>query len=258
MPAFPAITRAAALPCTTLALLLAANVAQAQSAAPSTDRVVIGAGVVAVPGYQGSDDYRVLPYPIIDVQIDRFFAGVANGVGVHVIDTGDIKMGASLTFVRGYRTGDLPTGLDSLSDAVGARLFGSARLGGVTAMVSGTRSLGGTDGTVVDMSLSYPIRAGQKLTLVPAVSASWADDKHMDRYFGITASEALASGLDEFHTSAGFKDLTLSLNANYRLTDRLNLVTMGAMTQLFDRAADSPMVQHRWRPMGTVGVAYRF
>ncbi|MFC4256352.1 MipA/OmpV family protein [Altererythrobacter xixiisoli] len=253
MPGPAAILRQATL---AGAALLACGATSAQ--AQDSDRVTLGVGVIAAPGYQGSDDYRVLPAPIIDVQIGRFFAGMNNGVGVHVIDTPDLKTGASVTFVRGYRRGDLPDGLDTLADAAGARLFASARLAGISAGISATRSLGGTAGTVADLSLSYPIRSGERLMLIPSVSTSWASDKAMDRYFGITAAEAQASGLDEFHTSAGFRDMTASMTANYRLSGRLSLVGMAGMTQLFDKAADSPMVKHRWRPMGLVGVTHRF
>jgi MipA family protein len=234
---------------------VASTTAQAQDG----DHVTLGAGVAAVPDFQGSESYRVLPIPLLDVQVGPFFASLGDGVGVHVVDTTTFKLGGSVTYVRGYRRRDVPEGIDRLSDAAGARLFTSLRLGGAIATVGATRVIGGgTRGTIADARLSYPVQAAERVTIIPTLATSWADDKHMRRYFGVTPSEATASGLAAYRPSGGFKDVSAIITANYRLAGSLNLAGSAGITRLFDKAADSPFVERRWQPSGFMGIAYTF
>lgn len=69
--------------------------------AQAQDRVVLGAGVAVTPTYQGSDDYRVLPLPTIDIKKGWFFANLRNGIGIEPIDTGVVSAGVSAVFVQG-------------------------------------------------------------------------------------------------------------------------------------------------------------
>jgi len=237
------------------ALLSAANPASAQQG----DHITIGAGVAAVPDYQGSDDYRVLPFPLLDIQVGRLFANLGDGIGYNVIDTPGFKAGGSITYVRGYRRRDVPDGIDKLSDAAGGRLFASLRQGRFAATVGATRSIGGgTHGLVADARLSYAAQASERLTLIPTLSTSWANGKHMRRYFGIDAAEAAASGLDAYRPSSGFKDISAAATANYRLASGLNLTGSVGVTHLFDKAADSALVERRWQPVGFAGISYSF
>lgn len=109
--------------------LLFQVVAVNRASAQQDDHITIGASVAAVPDYQGADDYRVLPFPLLDVQIGRAFANLGDGIGYNVIDTAGFKAGGSVTYVRCYRRRDVSDGLDRLSDAAGGRLFASLRQG---------------------------------------------------------------------------------------------------------------------------------
>ncbi len=59
--------------CFVLATLIAGASTPAK-AQENKDRWVLGAGVAAVPKFQGSDDYEARPVPLIDVKYGRFFA----------------------------------------------------------------------------------------------------------------------------------------------------------------------------------------
>ncbi|EQB01442.1 hypothetical protein L288_17815 [Sphingobium quisquiliarum P25] len=244
----------------TLALtLLVGGLGSRTAQAQDGDHITLGVGVAAVPEFEGSKGYRVLPIPLLDVRAGQFFASLGDGIGVHIVDTPTLKLGGSVTYVRGYRRRDVPEGIDSLSDAAGARLFTSLRLGGAIATVGATRVIGGgTRGTIADARLSYPVQTAQRVTIIPTLATSWADDKHMRRYFGVTPSEAAASGLAAYRPSSGFKDVSAIVTANYRLAGGLNIAGSAGVTRLFDKAADSPFVERRWQPAGFVGIAYSF
>jgi outer membrane protein len=238
-----------------------ATVAQAQEAEPEQSRnhIEIGAGVAVQPTYQGSSEYRVLPIPAIDIQHGWFFANLRNGIGIEPINTEHLTIGASVVFVQGYRRQDVPVGIDKLSDGVGARLSANVRAGGFITTFGATQVVsGGTEGFIADGSISYPIPISDRFTLIPTVGTTWANAKYNDRYFGVSAAESTASGLPQFTVGSGFKDVSGTLTASYRLTDHITINATGGVTALIDDFADSPIVAEETQPFGLLTVSYRF
>jgi outer membrane protein len=228
------------------------------ASAQAQDRVVVGAGIAVAPTYQGSDDYRVLPLPAIDIKKGWFFANLRNGIGIEPIDTGVISAGVSAVFVQGYRRRDVPMGITKLSDGLGARAYTNVRSNGLIGTLGLTKVIsGGTGGTIADASLSYPVLISSKFSVTPTVGATWADRKHNDRYFGVDNLEASASGLSPFSAGAGFKDISGTLTATYRLTDRISLSATGGVTTLLNKVKESPLVGRATQPFGMVALTYR-
>jgi outer membrane protein len=226
--------------------------------ARNQDHIVLGVGVAATPAYQGSEDLRVLPLPAIDIREGWFFANLRNGIGVVPISTDGFEVGASVVFVQGYRKKDVPEGIDRLKDGIGARLFTNVRAGGFVATLGATKVVsGGTKGFVADASLSYPIAVSSRFTLTPMIGTTWADRKYNDRYFGITPAESVASGLPQFTTGAGFKDVSGLLTASYRLNDRITLSATGGVTSLIGDMKDSPLVEKKTQPSAILTLTYR-
>ena len=231
-----------------------ATAAQAQD----QNHIVLGVGAAALPVYQGSDDLRILPIPVVDIKQGWFYANLRNGIGIAPIDTESITIGAGAVFVQGYRTKDVPVGIDKLSNALGARVFANIRAAGFVATIGAVKTVsGGTKGMTADASLSYPIKVSSRLTLTPMIGTTWADRKYNDGYFGITSAESLASGLPQFTAGSGFKDVSGWLTASYRLTDRLTLSATGGVTSLIGTVKDSPLVVKKTQPTGIFTLTYR-
>lgn len=123
---------------------------------------------------------------------------------------------------------------------------------GLTKVISG-----GTGGIIADASLSYPVLLSPKFSLTPTVGATWANRQHNDRYFGVDNLEASASGLSPFATGAGFKDISGTLTATYRLTDRIALSATGGMPTLLSEVKESPLVDRATRPFEMIALTYR-
>src|SRR3546814_18002906 len=73
-----------------LAIALMAFGLAGEAHAGPDDHVTLGAGVAAVPDFEGADDYRILPVPVLDVQMGRFFAGLRSEerrVGTECVST---------------------------------------------------------------------------------------------------------------------------------------------------------------------------
>ncbi|WP_334185968.1 MipA/OmpV family protein [Novosphingobium sp.] len=229
-----------------------------QAASASADHVIIGMGTAVMPVYQGADDYRVLPLPALDIAQGQFFVNLRDGAGVKAIETRDVTLGASVAMTQGYRRRDVPDGVRGVDFGAGARIFGSFRAGGVTATIGGTRGFaGGTRGVTVDGSLAYPVAVSTRVMLIPAAIVTWANGKYNDRYFGISAREAAASGLSQFEAGSGFKDASGTLTIVYRLTDRLSASATGGVTSLLGDVKNSPLVEHKTQPSGFLALTYR-
>lgn len=224
----------------------------------SGDHVVLGAGMASVPDYQGSDDNRIIPVPIIDVQQGRLFASTANGVGMDLVRGPLIDAGVSATFVPGYRRRDVPQGIDRVDAGMGVRGFVRLHTGRVLLNTAVTKVVAGsTGGLLVDAWASYPIPVSPRLTVVPTISTSWANGRHNDRYFGVNAAESIASGLPSYAPGAGFKDVAAAATAMYSLTPRVTLTGNVSLTRSIGDVVDSPLVERKTRPSGFLGIAYR-
>jgi len=223
------------------------------------DHTVIGIGVAHVPAFQGGDDYRTLPVPVIDIAAGPIFANLRNGIGLNVVDGKTLTIGGGVALMPGYRRRDVPEGVRRLSFGAGGRMFAHLNAGGFMVTIGGTQGFAGsTKGFIADASVAYPIAASERLSIIPAVATTWADRKHTNRYFGIDTREAYASGLPEYRAGKGFKDVSVTVTANYRLTDRINLSATGGLTTLLGDAKDSPLVEHETQPSGFLALSYRF
>src|SRR3546814_8686881 len=95
------------------------------------------------------------------------------------------------------------------------------------------------------------------MTVIPTVGTSWTNGKHMNRYFGIDAGEALASGLPLYRAGSGFKDVSRLVTASYRLDAHWSLGATGRVTRLLGDAEASPLNARRWQPSGVkIGSAH--
>src|SRR3546814_15233015 len=92
------------------------------------------------------------------------------------------------------------------------------------------------------------------MTVIPTVGTSWANGKHMNRYFGIDAGEALASGLPLYRAGSGFKDVSGLVTASYRLDAHWSLGANGGVTRLLGDAPDRTLEEGPGQPSGVMSV----
>lgn len=223
------------------------------------DRITIGVGGLYAPAYQGADDYRFQPLPMVNVKWGRFFVNLQDGIGVNILDSEHVTVGVGLTPVGGYRAKDAPDGVGKLSLGLGGRGFVKLRHSGFEATLGATKIItGNTEGVIADASLAYPIPASDKLMLIPSIGTTWGNRKHNNRYFGVTAPQAAASGLPQYRAGSGLVDAKAELALVYRLTDRIGVMAGGGVSSLLGDAKDSPIVYHKTQPYGILAVTYSF
>lgn len=224
-----------------------------------SDHWTLGAGMAVTPRFQGADEYKAQPLPLIDVKYGRFFAKVGDGIGVTIIETSTFTAGASVNWMQGYDDDDVPEGVHGVDSALGARLFASARFKGLVTTLAATQAVTEKErGLLLNVGVAYPISVTERFKITPSLGASWANGKYMNSYFGIDSSEAAASGLARYEPKGGFKDVTFRINANYRITDSISAVGSIGLTHLLAKAGDSPLVKRQTQPLGLVGMTYTF
>lgn len=224
-----------------------------------SDHWTLGAGMAVAPRFQGADEYKIQPLPLVDVKYGRFFAKVGDGIGVTIIETSTFTAGASVNWMQGYDEDDVPKGIHGVDTALGARLFASARFKGLVTTLAATQAVTDKErGLLINVGVAYPISVTERFKITPGLGASWANGKYMNGYFGIDSSEAARSGLARYEPTGGFKDVTFRINASYRITDSISAVASIGLTHLLGKAGDSPLVERKTQPLGLVGMTYSF
>ncbi|MGB6241733.1 MAG: MipA/OmpV family protein [Castellaniella sp.] len=227
--------------------------------AQADDRVTLGAGVAVIPRYEGSSEYAGKGVPVIDAQIGSFYARTDQGIGLNLIQTPGLTLSAGANMLWGYGSDVMPRGIGGLSDEVGARLGLSMKIADTVFSVSALQAVTDSDrGMVAHARLAYPLFAGDRLHFTPSIATSWATEKYMDSYFGITAGESYRSGLAQYQPTSGFKDVSARMAFNYALTERLSLMGSVGVIRLVGEAADSPLVEQKTQTYTLIGGSYSF
>lgn len=227
---------------------------------PDGDHIAIGIGGMYQPNYMGAKKYQFQPLPAIDVKLGRFFANFQNGIGFAPIDNEVFTIGGGIVMATdNYSRKDVPGRFNRIKMGAGARGFVTVRQYGLEASAGLTQIfMGGTKGMIADFNLSRPIMVNERMFLNPSIGTRWANAKHNNRFYGVTAQQSTASGLQQFRPGSGLLDARAELGMQYRLTDRLSLGTIGGVATLLGNAKDSPIVRKKTAPYGLGFVTYSF
>lgn len=248
---------------TALGLLIAED-ASAQGGPPNTagPSVSAGPGAVVVPDYPGAEGYRVLPIPAIDVRAGRLFVNSRDGVGVEI--AGDRSDGWRIGIAAFFRPDRLERfdrdrlrGLGRISATPQLRGFVRRQLGAVELGVLGSRDLGGSDGTTVDLSAGYRLPLGRGFVVV-GPTLSFADDRFARSWFGVSDAQAARGGRRAFAIGGGAYQATASAALVLPLSRRWALGGFGGYQRLLGDFAKSPVVARKGTPIGGISLSYRF
>ncbi len=222
----------------------------------------LGMGGLYQPKYPGADSYILTPYPIIVV--DRLFVP---GVG-QVVDGEEVTRGfgfyPAFSFIGKREASDSPdlTGTNTIDRAVEVGLGVRYRYDWLRGYVELKQGFGGYSGQVGRVGLEVITEPTERLELVFGPRINWGSADYMRTYFGVTPSEAAASGstLTPFRPDAGISSVGVDLTANYALTDRTTLHIRAGWDRFVGDAENSPIVRQGNENNITVGagLSYRF
>lgn len=225
-----------------------AHAAQAESAKPS---LTLGGGIAIAPEYAGAQGLRVRP--VIDVDYSSgtgFFSG-SRGIGYQTnIDV--INFSAALTYDPGRKDhrSDAALGSDKLKGmgnikgaavgVIGASFdIGAAELSLEAHLTVSDKQRGNT--YVVGVSRPLFISTDNQFSL--AATATYADKKSVQTYFGVTPTQAAASGYRTYTPAAGFQDAGVSFSWNHVVAPRWSVRSLAGVSRLLGDAENSPIVR---------------
>jgi len=231
------------------------------------DFLVVGAGGVFLPSYEGSDDLTFTPGAAVAGQVGGIrIAPRAAGAAFDLVpDAPDAKVGLIAGPVIRYRfnrTGGVEDEvvealgeLDGVFEAgpyMGLRIHGVLHAYDMLTIAGDLRfAISGKDaGTVFVPGFNYLTPLSQADVFGFGASVSIVDDDYAQYNFSVDAAGSAASGLPQYRAEGGFKDWSLLAYYGHDLDGDLRnggfVLGSGLMfTRIRGSAADSPIVALR-------------
>lgn len=222
--------------------------------------LVLGAGAIYEPEYEGGDEFKVQPIPVVIFTYGEWLEIDPRGVMITPFRHNGFALAAKIGY-EGGRDEDDADRLKGLGDidfaaTVGARA--SYDWNGLELYASIDQTIDGSESLIGTFGAEYQAPVTERLILGAGVEAVVANDKHMEAYFGVNAKQAARSGLPEYKAEAGLKRVNASASATYLLSENWLVRGEASLGILTGDAADSPIVEEKLQPSASLFVGYKF
>ena len=222
----------------------------------------VGAGAMVATKYEGSDEYTVIPVPqvSVDYKDGLFFANPFDGIGSYPLRGDNYKVGASVGFDFGRSEDDDKDNLRGMGDidmSATGNLVGEYDMGPLK--VSAKLTKGNEEyGMTAEADVGTMVPVTEKIMLMGKVGTKWADEDHMNTYFGVSSRQSVRSGYTAYKADAGFQSVGVTAGAFYNVNDNWDVMLMLSGDQLIGDAADSPIVKQEFQPSALLSASYKF
>lgn len=257
--------------------------AQERPAEPYRDTVTVGVGVAALPDYEGSNDYRVVPAPAAIGTIKGYgFVLAGNQLSVDLVrnrpgPVWDVQAGpiAQVNFIRSSAGSIHDVRVRALgTHGIAVELGGYVGIGKTGVVTSPYDTLSVTlgyrhdvsgvhDSGILSPGITYVTPLSRKAAIGLFASADIVERGYAQSYYGVSTAQSAASGLPVYVAGGGLKSWTLGAIGGYSLTGDLlhgvKIVVGGTYGRIEGDTARSPLVaiagsRDQW--LGTIGLAY--
>ncbi len=221
--------------------------------------VVVGAAAIVLPEYEGSDKFRVAPFPLFSASYGDWVHLDTRGLTVDLYESNGFRFGVK----GGYELGRQEDDSDYLAGL--GDIDAGGVVGGVASYETGPfriyaeidKTLGGSDGLTGTLGAVASHRYDRFIFSADAF-ATFADNNYMDAYFGVNAGQSARSGLPEYEAKAGLKRVDLKASVTYMFNENWLVTGAAGAGLLMGDAKDSPIVQDDIQPYAMLGLSYRF
>jgi outer membrane scaffolding protein for murein synthesis (MipA/OmpV family) len=244
--------------------------------------VTLGIGLGVSTSYDGSDNYRLIPAPIIrgklaGIGISPSAAGVTLDFVPEREEGLDIAIGPTVRF-RSDRAGgirdDVVEAAGELDSAIEVGVAASATKRGILTradnislnLTARADVAGAHNGIIAEPGITYFRPIGSAIAASLTLSAEFVDDDFADYYYSVSPAQSAASGLPQFEADGGLNSLganvfvAADLDGN-TFNGGFSLVFIGGYSRLVGDAADTPYTSVRGSAdqfFGAMGVGYTF
>ncbi|WP_425325513.1 MipA/OmpV family protein [Paraburkholderia sacchari] len=241
-------------------------VAPAQSASTAQPdspwKIAIGPGAYFAPQYPGAKHMKVYPFPALDISYrDRIFSQGPDVLGINVLTAENYHVGASLSFdFQSRNVADDPHlhGLGNVDEGPKLRLFADYTVWAFTGAVAMYQDISGNgQGTTAsaDLYASLPL-PGWLFSVGPGLT--WANAVYTRTLFGVSAAQSAASGLPQYATGSGVRDLHMTFYASHDFSKHWVGSVNATLGRLQHYAAGSPITESRRELTTFAALDYRF
>jgi MipA family protein len=235
----------------------------------------LGLAVIDAPTYAGGAGRELKLRPLWSVRYGRFRISGArssgllgaptaerhSGASADLIDNDRWKLNLGLRFDNGRQPGDDPAlaGLPEIRSTLRGRLSAGLNLGGgySTSLAYSADLLGRAGGGQVGWGLGYGWAPWPAARASVGVGATWADQRHMQTYFGIAPDVAQRTGRSAYAAGAGLLDVNAAAVLQVPLGSRWTLMSGLSLAQLQGDAAASPLTRRAFNATASVALAWR-
>lgn len=222
---------------------------------PGVTNVRVGLGPVVGTTYEGGNDYKVRAAPLISLRYRDIVQVDNNQLRVNLLgqdgamwESRNFRAGpmVKVDFGRSAKNSPDLTGLGNVSTSLELGAFVSYTTGPLRYRIRTSQDIAsGHKGLLTDLDVSLAVYRSKILTVGGRLGTTYAGRKYMQSYFGVTAAQATASGLPAYTPGSGFKNVSVSMGGEYRVTPSWTLVMNGGYERLVGKVADSPLVSLR-------------
>jgi outer membrane scaffolding protein for murein synthesis (MipA/OmpV family) len=226
----------------------------------------LGVGGTLEPRYDGSERYRPLLGPTVDIRYkDLFFLSTGEGIGVNIAQGRNWRVGVAGTYDLGRRGHDDPEHLNGLGDinpAPEVKLFADYVVSDQFPLVlrgDVRRNIGGSNGWIGDLGAYMPLPGSNKeFFWFAGPSLTFADSRYMNSWFGVNENQSMQSGYPQYDASAGLKAVGFGVSVVWFFQKHWFFTADGAVEQLVGSAKNSPITQKSTNAVVDLSFAYQF
>lgn len=233
---------------TSLACCLALALPGAAHATDETYSDFVGAGIIHMPGWLGSSQYRNQWAPFVQVTVDKTVTlSTSDGLTVDFIHRDGWQGGLYGNYTWGRSHDDLGPQLAGIVDSLSPRINGGGyieyhpneAINFGASLSHDTQGAGAYLNAYIDSGLPsfWGIEHSLQLQWQAMNAAA------MRRFFGVTPAQAEQLGTATWRPGAGAQQIELEYDALLPVTRRTGIVLSLEYARLLGDAADSPLVR---------------
>lgn len=251
-----------------LALLLTGWTAPAAAADEEAQkkpprRIRVGLGAQLVPLYPGADGHSLRP--LVDVSLSRGarpfdFEAPDESFGPSLIKHGGLEIGPALNLEASRKAEDVGAALDKVPFTFEAGAFVQYAFSPKFRIRTELRKgLGGHDGWTGQAGADFVARDGDDWLFSVGPRVTVSDGRYHRAYFGVTAPEAVRTGLAAYRPGGGIQAVGATAGFLKQLTKRFGLYSYAKYDRLVGDSAKSPVVRvHGSRDQLSGGLALTY
>lgn len=229
--------------------------------------LTVGAAGFVAPRYEGAKDYLLGVSPIISLGragSETRFSSRNDNISFALFDNGAVRAGVTgkILFSRDDDSSSDLTGLDSVR--WGAEAGGFVEVYPTDWMrVRGEvrRGIRTHDAIVADVAVDAFADVTPTVRVSGGPRLSFATKDYFETHYGVTSSEAAASGLSAYDPGGGVRALGVGGAVTWKTTDQITTSLFGEYGRLMGPASGSSLVKERGSPnqfLLGVSATYRF